>query len=708
MKALVTIEDSVPNLRLCFSIVAASGVCAIQGFAQAATQVPATTVQVTATRFPEDPAKVPASITVITGQELRDRGATDLASALAMAAGVYIAPGGDNGPASSVPEFWGLKEFDAFLLVVDGVPWGGTFNPALGTLNLQDVERIEVQRGAAPVMYGATSFVGVIHVIHKLPSDAQGSVTLAGGNHGSGSGVVTLKVPKWAGFDSSLTADYAKKGFDDPRTQFTRSHLLWRNRMELAEGSFHFDVDWTSLDQNPASPHPRVGKVLTNLIAVDTNHNPAGAFLNDRRVALNAGFDRALAGGLWSTTLAFSQSKQDVFRGFLVDVSQTDPNAHGFREEIQMTDIYFDSHIAWTSVPQFKTVAGIDHMHGQGKGRGGDFDYFVNLDGTNPPSSNVLPSAAAIRIDNRRDFSGLYAFTEWMPTPRLVVEAGVRLNRTDEARRTTFLDLASGDFSAGQGNKTYNRFTGSAGLNWTAWQDASNQVVFFANYRNTFKPSAIDFGVDSTSKLLLPETAQSVDLGMKAKLLDGKLALEVSSFLMDMDNKVSSQLKAGDSTPTLINSGKQRFQGVEADLRYRFAQDLFTRVSYSYHDARFRDFVFEFDPGVPTQLAGNRQEMSPYHLGALGFIYAPASGFTGSVELNYMGGVYLNKRNTAPVGGYTTLAAGLGYRTGAWEFRVDGQNLTNRRNPVAESELGDSQYYLLPGRSVNASIRMRF
>ena len=70
---------------------------------------------------------------------------------------------------SSVPEFWGLKEFDAFLLVVDGVPWGGAFNPALSTLDLNDVERIEVQRGPAPVMYGATSFVGVIQVIRRTP-----------------------------------------------------------------------------------------------------------------------------------------------------------------------------------------------------------------------------------------------------------------------------------------------------------------------------------------------------------------------------------------------------------------------------------------------------------------------------------------------------------------------------------------------------------
>ena len=79
---------------------------------------------------------------------------------------------GDAGPAGAVPEFWGLREFDAFLLVVDDVPWGGAFNPALTTLNLRDVDRIEVLRGPAPVTYGATSFVGAIHVVHKGATDA--------------------------------------------------------------------------------------------------------------------------------------------------------------------------------------------------------------------------------------------------------------------------------------------------------------------------------------------------------------------------------------------------------------------------------------------------------------------------------------------------------------------------------------------------------
>jgi outer membrane receptor protein involved in Fe transport len=123
-------------------------------------------VEVTETRIPENVDQVPAHLTIIPGDELRTRGVTDLRTALSLTTGVEAPPGGDTGPAGAVPSFWGLHEFDAFLLVVDGVPWGGAFNPSIQTLNLNNVERIEILRGAAPVMYGATSFVGVIQVIH--------------------------------------------------------------------------------------------------------------------------------------------------------------------------------------------------------------------------------------------------------------------------------------------------------------------------------------------------------------------------------------------------------------------------------------------------------------------------------------------------------------------------------------------------------------
>ena len=39
---------------------------------------------------------------------------------------------------------------------------------------------------------------------------------------------------------------------------------------------------------------------------------------------------------------------------------------------------------------------------------------------------------------------------------------------------------------------------------------------------------------------------------------------------------------------------------------------------------------------------------------------------------------------------------------------MDGRNLTDRRDPVAESELGDAQYYRLFARAFTLSAGVRF
>ena len=64
----------------------------------------------------------------------------------------------------------------------------------------------------------------------------------------------------------------------------------------------------------------------------------------------------------------------------------------------------------------------------------------------------------------------------------------------------------------------------------------------------------------------------------------------------------------------------------------------------------------------------------------------------------------MNMRNTAPLPGFSTFDAGVGYRAGRWEFRLDGRNLGNSRAVVAESEFGDAQYYRMTAQTVRAGI----
>src|SRR5580692_9512742 len=145
-------------------------------------------VEVTSTRLSAPVQESPDSITVVSGEDLRARGATDLRSALALVGGISVYSGGDSGPASSTPSVLGRTEADDFLLLIDGVPVGGAFIPAFATLDLHDVERIEVVRASAPVFYGTTAFAGTIHVIHYAAGKADRTAHVSAGSYGSASG----------------------------------------------------------------------------------------------------------------------------------------------------------------------------------------------------------------------------------------------------------------------------------------------------------------------------------------------------------------------------------------------------------------------------------------------------------------------------------------------------------------------------------------
>src|SRR5262245_46113043 len=355
------------------------------GVARAADDTPAVKehVEVTATKVPEDPAEVPQSITVVSGQDLRDRGATDLRSALFLVSGVDIAPGSDSGPAGSVPALWGLKEFDAFLLVLDGVPYGGAFNPAIPTLPMSEIERIEVVRGPAPVMYGATSFVGVIQVVRTSPDASHPEVAAWGGSHSSGGVQAVQPLPQMFGLKSTVSADVATQGFRDDRTQYDKAHVAWRGIGDVWNGKLTLGVDGTWLGQDPASPHPREGASLSAAVPLDANHNPAGAFLNETRFVASGGWQRPIrAGSLWGTTLSFTHSSQSMFRGFLTDISNTANNASGFKENIDINHVYADTHILWSSRSRLRFMTGADLLFANGEAKGATFTYTVPLSGS--------------------------------------------------------------------------------------------------------------------------------------------------------------------------------------------------------------------------------------------------------------------------------------------------------------------------------------
>jgi vitamin B12 transporter len=127
-------------------------------------------VTVTATRVPVDARTTPASVTVITGEELRARGITRIADALRDVPGASVVQSGSFGAQTGL--FLRGGESDYTKVLIDGVPVndaGGSID--LAHLAVADVERIEILRGPGSVLWGSDAVTGVIQIFTRRAVD---------------------------------------------------------------------------------------------------------------------------------------------------------------------------------------------------------------------------------------------------------------------------------------------------------------------------------------------------------------------------------------------------------------------------------------------------------------------------------------------------------------------------------------------------------
>ena len=180
-------------------------------------QEPRDTVQlpemvVTATRLPMPETSTTAAVTVITGDELRERGTLTVADALRTVGGATVVETGPLGSATSL--FLRGGESNMVRVLLDGVPLnapGGAVD--LANLTTDDVERIEIVRGPASVLYGSDAVAGVVQIFTRDGGGrARWDARARGGSFGSLDGDLTLATGGRAANASLAAAHEATDG----------------------------------------------------------------------------------------------------------------------------------------------------------------------------------------------------------------------------------------------------------------------------------------------------------------------------------------------------------------------------------------------------------------------------------------------------------------------------------------------------------------
>lgn len=131
----------------------------------------------------ESLARVPAAVTVLTGEDIRRSGAQTIPDILRGAVGVNVAQQNANYWAVSIRGFNDVFA-NKLLVMMDGRSvysplFSGTFWDVQDTV-LADIERIEIVRGPGATVWGANAVNGVINIISKSAKDTQGSLGKVG------------------------------------------------------------------------------------------------------------------------------------------------------------------------------------------------------------------------------------------------------------------------------------------------------------------------------------------------------------------------------------------------------------------------------------------------------------------------------------------------------------------------------------------------
>lgn len=169
---------------------------------------------VTGTRSPQTVIAIPASVTLISADEISASGATSVVEVLRHRGGIQISDLYGDGSRSSVSlrGFGGNAQANT-LILVDGRRLN---NPDLGapdlnSVSLKDVERIEILSGSAGVLYGDQAVGGVINIITRSPERFHARVDgSAASYHSTGATVeISNRHERGLGYRFSAEQSYA-------------------------------------------------------------------------------------------------------------------------------------------------------------------------------------------------------------------------------------------------------------------------------------------------------------------------------------------------------------------------------------------------------------------------------------------------------------------------------------------------------------------
>lgn len=626
--------------------------------------------------------ETPRSISVVTRQEMDDRAVQNVVDAVSYTAGVVTGAYGYD------------PRFDDIYIRGFSVTSRGDFlnglsqgsgNFAYWRTETYGLERIDVIKGPASVLYGQTVPGGLINRISKMPVDTPFAEVEG-----------QIGAPGWyqAGFDvgGKVTQDgnvlYRLTGVaraaDGPIDYTTNNELFLAPAITFKDDNTRLTVLANILDiRLPSSIYYYQTPTVLTKIPIGTTYNALKQTQEQIGYILDHDFN-----DIWSAhqNVRYGHIENHSFWAFPTGVKNgplVDISASNYRE-------IFDTFQADNQVTAKFTTGGFNH-----KVIGGvDFllaetTYWydtgyntvpINLLNPNVPNLAVMP-ANTVPAGGGLSQVGLYAQDQIAFGEGWHLTIGGRQDFASTDQNYAGLTTATRDDSA---------FTWQAGLLY----EFANGVSPYVSYATSFLPS---LNVDANGQLLQPSTGEQYEVGIKFQPKGGRSFFTLAAYQITQNNY------AVPDPNTFVYSavGDVRVRGFEAEALVEMAEGLDLTAAYTFTQGTIID-------SADVATIGKTPINMPANVASLWLKYTfqdgPWKGFGLGAGIRYVGGFWSSNDNVYQNPAQFPVDAALYYTKDNWSLQLNAKNVFGQEQAL----LNEGYWYWQQGRTVLATAKVRW
>lgn len=665
------------------------------GFACAATTLPETSISAeadeddprvketsTATRTATPVRYVPQAIDSVKTESLRSYGTNDLGQALS---GIPNVSSGADTRFDSLR----IRGFDASNdFYLDGIRDDSQY-----VRDLHNIERIEVLKGPAAVLYGRGGQGGIVNRVSKLPmAGHRSSIEAQGGSNDLRSLYADLSTDPTDNISLRLNMgnqdnNSFRDGVSGNRQLFAPS-MSWQLTPDL---NWLVQYEYSRYNRTPDRGIPGVNGRPAD-VSRSTTYGDSRDYIDDKSQSLRSKLTYELNDN-WQLrqTLGVFKLDSDFDNTYQTAYVPATNRVTRQRWQQDLTTLNLFNNVELEG--GFSTY-GLEHRLLTGLELGNQRRDPKLYTGTNVPSLDLnKPNRNLSHTGRMNVWSNAHTEVE---TRAVYVQDQLRLNdqwqvlaglRYDHFEVDTKNKLTHAQ-QAVASHSTSPRF----GLVWTPLEHHS----FYASWSKTFSPAGggvigITPNASGSVNDLSPELTKQKEIGVKSDWLDDRLSTTLAVYELELYNRRTADPL--DRTITLL-SGLQRSRGVELTATGKIVGNWYVRGGIGLQDAT----VVKDNNGFE----GKRVSDVAKRNGSLFITWKPEMGWYAETGLTLVGDRYADSLNTVVLPGYGRWDALVGLRQKEWDVRAALNNIADKTyyasaTSVAQIQPGEPRSLVVTG-----------